>query len=167
MKINELQKAQVAAIKTLLPELKTCEEHGGRFDLSELAGLSAKTPALFVACLSIKGVSENGDETVALNNQFAAFIVTTDKKGLTRSAAGKNIAEALSGWLPNQRFDLQGVGVPKSISASNLYSGKARSKAVALWAVTWQQELDVGESAFPDGVLPENLYVGGELQEEL
>ena len=45
--------AIVAAIKAALPDLYTCEAHGGRFDLNELTRWSRKAPAVLVAAVSV------------------------------------------------------------------------------------------------------------------
>lgn len=165
MKLNELQSAIVLKLKDFLPSLRQCESHGGRFDLEELKARAAQSPAAFVALLNIKGVEENGDGTVTLRCLFSIFLVTTDKKGLRRDEAGRNLTEAVSAWLPNNRFDVQDVGAPASINAGNLYNGSARKDAVALWAVAWEQKVTVGSSDFAEGVLPAHLYIRNELQE--
>lgn len=164
MNVDDLHKAIVPKLKELLPELRTCDVHGGRFDLAELAALSANTPSAFVSFLNIKRVDENGDGTVALTCLFSIYFVTTNKKALDRATAGRNLAEAACAWLPNNRFGLQGIGAPESITAANLFDGKARNNAVALWAVAWEQKVQAGTSDFVDGVLPENLYIQEELQ---
>ncbi len=159
MKIDELHSAMVAAFKTLFLKAKTVETHNGRFNLEELGTISTKAPAVFVSFLTISSVEEAGDDRMDLNCQFAAYLVADDAKGLKRDAAAKNMAEAITVWLPNNRFGVEGVGAPAKISATNLYSGKARSKAVALWAISWEQKIRVGDSIFDeDGLLPEHVY---------
>ena len=165
MNVDELHKSIVPRLKALLPALRSCEMHGGRFDLAELAAVSAAAPAAFVSFLNIKKVEENGDGTVSLTGLFSIYFVTVDKKGLDRATAGRNLTEATCAWLPNNRFGLKGIGAPSSITGSNLYDGAARGKAVALWAVAWEQKVKSGSSDFPDGVLPSNLYIGQVLQE--
>ena len=167
MNVDDLHAAIVPKLKELLPALRTCEQHEGRFDLAALEALSAKAPAAFVSFLNIKKVEENGDGTVALTGLFSIYFVTTDKKGLDRATAGRNLTEAACAWLPNNRFGLTGIGAPESITGTNLYDGKARGKAVALWAVAWEQKVKAGTSDFEDGVVPEALYIGAELQEEI
>jgi phage gp37-like protein len=165
MNVDGLLTAIAPKLKELLPALRTCDTHGGRFDLAELEAVSAQTPAAFIAFLNVKSTSENGDGTVALNCLFSVYFVTTDKKGLDRSTAGRNLVEAACAWLPNNRFGLTGIGAPLAITGANLYDGKARGHAVSLWAVAWEQVVKAGTSDFVDGVMPENLYINEELQE--
>lgn len=169
MKIDELQNAMVIGFKTPFPKLAACEAHAGRFNLKELDALSVKTPAVFVSYLGIKDVQESGDGRVDLVCQFAAYIVTTDQRGLKRDAAAKNMSEAVTVWLPNRRFGVQDVGVPQNLRVDNLYDGSVRGKAVALAAVSWTQKVRVGESVFAgDGTVPTNVYAGsGENYEQV
>jgi hypothetical protein len=161
MKIDELQNAMVAEFKKFLPKLRMCEAYAGRFDLQELEAISVKAPAVLVSFLGIKRIEEAGDERVDLICQFAAYLVTTDQKGLQRDAAAKNMSEGIATWMPNRRFGVEDVGVPGGISADNLYDGKVRSKGVALAAVSWEQRVRTGESVFKDdGVLPQTVYAG-------
>jgi phage gp37-like protein len=159
MKIDELQNAMVTGFKELFPELAACRAYAGRFNLQELGALSVKTPAIFVSYLGIKGIQEAGDERMDLVCQFAAYIVTTDQRGLPRDAAAKNMSEAIAVWLPNRRFGVLDVGVPRDLRVDNLYDGSVRSKAVALAAVSWTQLVRTGTSVFAeDGTLPTEVY---------
>ncbi len=173
MTIDELQKAQVEKTEELFPKLKrgsksSVQAYGGRFNLDELESVSATAPSIFISFLGIKSAKEQEDERVRLNGLYTAFIVTTDARGLDRDTAGKNMAEIMAKWLPNNRFGLLDVSVPENIAAQNLYSGKARGKGVALWAVSWSQAVTGDKSVFDsDAAVPSTLYIGGELQEDL
>lgn len=173
MNIDRLQDAQVTAAKKLLPDLRTCRKHAGRISIEELAALSVASPALLISFLGTDKVEENGTEEMIAPCRFAAYVVTEDGKGLSRDTAGKNIVEALLGWIPNQRFGASlldppvSCQTPEQVAGTNLYDGAVRGKAVALWAVSWLQRVTIGTSVFKasGGTVPSKLYIGGELQE--
>ncbi len=171
MTIDELQNAQLEKLKELFPALGQRGRgmavlHAGRFGEGEIDELVVKTPAVFLTVTAVRQLVDCGDGRFSLECEFSAGILTTDAKGLPRDVAGKNMSESIVKWLPNNRFGLLDVGSPSAIAAANLYTGKARGKAVALWAVSWTQTVTGDESDFKtDAVTPENLYIGGELQE--
>lgn len=172
MNIDRLQDAMVNEAKTLLPDLRTCKKHAGRISIEELATLSVASPALLIAFLGTDKVEENGTEEMIVPCRFAAYVITQDAKELPRDTSAKNLVEALLAWIPNQRFkafDLNPpiyCSTPEQVVATNLYDGAVRSKVVALWAVSWMQRVTIGKSIFTDtGTLPDQVYIGGELQE--
>lgn len=162
MTLNDVINSICKQIKTWLPDLKTCESHGGRFDLKEIQRISGQAPAVYVSILATGKPKEVGTGEQDIPVTFAAYVVATDRNKLPRAVAALNMTECLivkvcgQNWgYPDQVF---GAG---TASSKNLYSGMIAKKGVALWAVTWQQTVRVGDDIFKtDLPMPSKLYTG-------
>ena len=141
--------------------------YAGRFDFADIARLSIKPPAIFVSVLAAQPADETGDDTLQADTVFSAFIVTG---GSTRDTAGLNMQEAVRSLLFKTESKVTGAARPKKISWMNIWSGGEAGKQVALQAVAWQQRILIGEQnkgdemftggfAWPDNVVPKNLYI--------
>ena len=167
MKLDEFRNAIAAYIRSMMPNLGECRPHPGRFDLEELKRVSAKTPAVYVACLGVSGATDAGgdDAMVDAGLAMAIYVVTTDRQGLPRDVAVLNIVEALSLALVGNRFGVADVGVPSEIKGQNLYAGNVDRIGVAMWGLSWKQSvrLKAESSEFGDTenpVLPTEIYAG-------
>ncbi|BCS94613.1 hypothetical protein DSLASN_02450 [Desulfoluna limicola] len=161
MSLNDLLKAVCAEFKSHFPSLRTCEPHGGRFDLQELKRISTKAPAVFVAILGTGKVKEVGSGEVDIPVSLAAFVVTKTEGKLPCAESALNVAEGLLTRIPGSNWACDGVFGADPATAKNLYSGTIASKGVAMWAVTWTQKVRMGEDAFrTDLPFPSELYVG-------
>lgn len=151
-------------LKGRLPALKTCELHGGRFDVQELKRLGTHAPAIYLSAMAAPLNGELGDGRRILRMQLTAFVVAKDAPGLSRDRAALNLVEALLLMIPNNVWGLAGqCSFPQKISAQNLYSGALDKTRLALWGVSWQQGVFAGQSLWPeDGVVPSKVYVGTE-----
>jgi phage gp37-like protein len=162
MTLNELTEAICTTIKTWLPELKTCTPHGGRFDGKEIARVSGRAPAVFVAVLSTgKGIEVgNGQQDVPVT--FAAYVAATDQRKLARAQAALNMVEGLVSRIYQQNWGFPDrVYAAKPAASRNLYSGIIAQKGVALWAVTWPQTVRLGEDVYrTEFPMPSELYLG-------
>ncbi|MGE4489276.1 MAG: hypothetical protein AB7E95_07020 [Kiritimatiellales bacterium] len=159
MKIDELHSAMIDRFKSAMPKLATAQKYFGRFNTDELDAISVKTPALLLSFLGGNPVTESGNGEVSILCQFSAFFVTTDQRGLPRDTAAQNLCEATCLLLPDNRFEVKGVGAPEKIAQQNLFSIKARTRAVTLCAVTWNQRVQTGTDVFAeDGTLPDTVY---------
>lgn len=134
------REAIVAAIEANVPSLRTCESHGGRFDRGELQRIGRKAPAVFVAALSVPGLEEMGG-AVPANLRWGAYVITRDTPQAGRDVAVLDYTEALLRLVRDNRWGLDGAQKPTKVSADNLFSGKLDSSGIAMWAVTWDQQL--------------------------
>lgn len=137
--LNQARDAIVQGIKTALPELRTCEPHGGRFAAGELARWSRKAPGVLVAALRIPAVRQ--DKSQLTEVQWGAFIVTKDSPQASRDQVALDYAEALVRVIRNQRWGLSGAQAPQNLSADNLFAAEIDRQGIALWAVTWRQAI--------------------------
>lgn len=162
MTLNDLLMSICSQIKTWLPDLKTCEPHGGRFDKNEIKRVSGRAPAVYVAVLATGRPEPVGTGEQDVPVTFAAYAVAIDKPKLSKAVAALNITELLV-----TRIYAQQWGRPEHVfgagpaSSRNLYSGVIATKGVALWAVTWRQTVRVGDDVFvTDLPMPSTLYLG-------
>lgn len=161
MRLNDALRAISARLKATFPGIRECAPHPGRFDEAELKRVATRAPALFVSCLGCLTVTNPGTEQADASLALAVYIVTQSVPGLPRDAGARNLAEALVTLVPLERWGLSGCGEAQAVRATNLYSGDVDKLGVALWAVSWQQTLRLGDSVFAaDGTLPRELYLG-------
>lgn len=144
MTLNEILQAIATEIKNKITPLRTCDTHGGRFDLQELLRVAAQSPGVFVSIVSVDDVKSLHGEFEALIT-FGAFSVAKDTPSADRSAMGLTIVQALASVIPNNMWGLdESVTKPESINAKNLYSGALDKKGVSLWGTTWRQRMSLG-----------------------
>jgi phage gp37-like protein len=138
--IHAAREAIVAAVDAALPELRTCQSHGGRFDRGELQRLSRRAPAVLVAVLGIPGLDDGAGAGRAAV-RWGAYVLTRDTPAVRRDVAVLDYAEALMRLVRGNRWALGSAQRPRRIGADNLYSGELDKHGIALWAVTWEQEI--------------------------
>ncbi|MDH5185173.1 MAG: DUF1834 family protein [Gammaproteobacteria bacterium] len=143
MTLLELRAAIVANIKAAFPTLKTCDGHAGRFDLTELKRISTRAPAVYVACLAIGSAEENGDISAEIS--WAAYVITRDEPTVKRDESALAIVHALIAHIPGNRWELDDAETrPVAIRAQNLYSASIDKQGIAMWAITWRQQMNLG-----------------------
>lgn len=173
MKLVNLQEAIKKAFQQRWPDMSNqIDIHPGRFSVEELTDMAIKAPALRFAILAMSKGKAVGTGEIDRDVKFAAFLITDDKKGLTRAEAALNIVEDIITFLPGQTFDVpeveeghigglfpieeEAVG-----EAQNLHSKKLGRRNVSVWGIAWTQKIRFGENEFADsGILPSGLYVG-------
>ena len=161
MQITDFRNKVCDEIKKQLPMLKACKGHGGRFDLGELKRISGRTPAVYVAITGTGRGQAVGTGETDLPLQMAAFIITSDRKGLSRTDASLNIAEYLIGVISGNSFDFQGAHPAGPVTGKNLYNGSLDRVGIALWGITWSQTLRLGKDVFETNYpLLKKLYLG-------
>ncbi len=159
MKFKELRQAIIDKINAELPELKAVSPHPGRFNLDELKRIATKLPAVRVALMGTPTVNilETGENEAVL--RLAAFVVTGDRRQLPKDEAALAIVESLLVFIPGQRWGVKGAMDAKGVKADNLFSGKVERQGVAMWAVTWEQSIRIGQGVWGGGVIPLEVYV--------
>jgi len=160
-RLIDAQSAVVAAIKRVLPALKTCEAHPGRFTLEELKAFAAKAPSAHVAMPNVRSIRRQGD-AIMVEVKFVGVVTARDtvveSVGLSRDEAVVNMITALIAELPRGTFGL-GISAPSDLRCDNLYDSGDRSKGVAMWAIHWTSTVQWLADT-DDGILPSALYFG-------
>lgn len=140
MSLLDVRNAIVGEIHGHLPSLRTCEGHGGRFDARELQRWAKKAPAVLVACLGFNGLSRNRTATM----QFAAFVLVGSKPREPRDEAVLLLVSAVANLLDGNTWGLEMVeSAPEQIRANNLYSAIVDKRGMALWGITWRQNVNL------------------------
>lgn len=138
--IDTVRQAIVASLRESLGQHVTVESHGGRFDRQELARYSKRAPAVLVAAMSIPEMLDTPRPGRA-GVQWAAFIVTRDAPGATRDTQALTLAESLVRQIPGNTWGVDSTQRPDRINAENLYSGEIDRLGIAMWAVSWRQQV--------------------------
>lgn len=159
MKLKALRQAIMNHINAQLPQLKAVDSHPGRFNLDELKRIATRLPAVRVALMGMPTVNrlETGENEAVI--RMAAFVVTGDRRQLPKDESALAIVESLLVFIPGQRWGLKGAMDARGVKADNLFSGKVERQGVAMWAVTWEQSLRLGENGWGGGRLPSEMYV--------
>lgn len=161
MTVDRLLTAVIETFNGALPKLKTCEVHGGRFDVSELKRMAAHAPGVYLAVIGVPGNKTGGDGRRTLTLQLTAFVVARDLPRVSRDLAALNMVQTLMGIIPENNWGIgKGGGMAYQVTATNLYSGALDKTRSALWGISWRQDITLGDDIWSGGVLPDELYVG-------
>ncbi|MBB4302351.1 hypothetical protein GGD81_001378 [Rhodobium orientis] len=160
------RKAVTAGIRAALPELKTCDGIGGRFDLEEIESRSITSPAVLVGILAAPLKSE-AQGTGRATLKVAAFVLT---EGRSRDDTSWAIAEAIGALAVSKstaRWGLDHLALPSEVRIEPVIS--RRKRGVALVVVQWSQSLsEIGASVFDEkDVAYTELYIDGALAVDL
>ncbi len=157
--LDDFRNAIAGHIKGLLPHLRECRPHAGRFDLAELKRLAARTPAVYIAILGVPQSENPGSGELDLELAMAAHIVTADTRGLARDVSALNLAQTLISRIYGNRWGVKWAFPAQKVKGQNLYSGNIDRVGVAMWGVSWRQKVRLGESSWADeGSVPAELY---------
>jgi len=119
--------------------------HAGRFDEAELKRLATKCPAVYLAILGLSKVVDNSSFGVVATAQFGAFVITKDQPGYPRDESSLTLVSALTAHIPGNDWGLDEVTDGAiGITGRNLYGAQIERYKVAMWAVTWQQSIQLG-----------------------
>lgn len=145
--IIDVRDAIVATIKEAIPGLRMVVGHAGRFDTAEeLLRIITQAPAVLVSCLAVNRVDEQGG-VLCPEVRWVAYVVTRDAPKLKKDVSAVAIIEQLVRVIAGNRWGIDGTHRPRGITGENLYSGAIDSLGVAIWAVPWQQGLDLPADA--------------------
>lgn len=146
MSLVASRNAIVTKIKEGIPQLLTCQPHGGRFDRADLMRYSPKAPAVLVGVLDLPNIERQQAEGKS-NVLWALFVITKDKPEEPKHDGALALVNALGLLIPNNRWGLdESIGVPMNIRAQNLYTTEIDKLGCALWGVTWSQLMSIGGS---------------------
>lgn len=130
----------VEALKAI-PGVRTVQTHGGRFDLAELKRVSTQSPALLIACLSLPGID---DRHGTLDVHWGIFIVARSNAREKRDEIALALAQRVLDLVRGNDWDVDAQR-PTRLRADNLFNTTVDKQGVALWAVSFQQKLNVAD----------------------
>ncbi len=189
--INIFVDSVVSSISNQFPELNTCVSWPGFLETTDLSVIHANTPGVFVAPVGSGAVTpiESGETDVTLHMVAYLLVVNTDS--LQREDTAQRLLTGLLGYiglgaqrwgLPNahpatavESEDVHGLtsdfqphvkdwrlGTAILARAADLYGGPTNPISnLALWAITWEQTLRVGNNVFDNSgeTVPDNPQV--------
>ncbi|MBF0445090.1 MAG: hypothetical protein HQL68_05830 [Magnetococcales bacterium] len=160
MIITNLLQTIVDNLHSVMPDLQDCKTHKGRFVAADLKNLSARTPAIRVALLGIPKTDSDGAGRPYATLKLVAYIITANTRELSSEVAAINLVEALTVHLHDQNWGQINLGIPTNTHAQNLFSSSIGNTRVALWGVSWEQDIYLQSSVDEEGVLPQAVYLG-------
>ena len=144
MSLQGVRASIVDRLQSALGGAARAKAHGGRFSLAELKRHAVQGPAVLVACLGVVKLTPAAAGVEALC-AWGAFVVCADKPLLPRDAAALGLVSAMLPLVPGQTWERDDVDQPRQVRADNLYTSELDKEGVALWALTWQQEITLGQ----------------------
>lgn len=145
-----MRAAVVGHIAESVTAFRTVQAHGGSFNREELARIALQSPACLVAVMGGE-LERHAGQPVASPTIFA-FIVTRGSSAEKRDEAALVLVEAVAALVVNNGWDYADAQAPDNMRIENLYSGDIDKQGVALWSVSWQQQLDI--AIYDDSDLP-------------
>lgn len=117
-------------------------EHGGAFSLEDIKRIALKSPAIVVGALGIPSFEIQGS-VISATTVFAAFCLAYDRKKERRDIAALLLAESVAVETLRNNWDGSASSSPKNIVGTNLYSIALDKLGVAMWAIRWEQLVDL------------------------
>jgi hypothetical protein len=162
MTLAELVTAAVSGLKVMFAEIKQVEEYAGQLNANATDRVTIAPPGILIAVLSAKYVADPGTGEIDLVARLAAYVVTNSAR--SRNARNQDalaLTDLVIVGVHGNRWGLDNVEPAKVERAENLVSAQFDKKGLAVWAVTWSQELRLGIDEWDGvGVIPTELYVG-------
>lgn len=145
--LAKLRTAVVGRLRDQIPNV-SIETHGGAFTKNDLAVISQKTPAVRVSVTGFSKITRHTDGRWKLPVHVAAVAIAkdsvVDKVKIDRDETALLLANVVSLAVVGHRFGFSGVFQPENIEARNEYSEDFYSAGLALWQVTWTQDVLLG-----------------------
>ena len=161
-----MEVAEVAAerIHAWLPGLKKCGVHAGAFSKSELERLSTGTPAIHLSVLGTQGNESVGDGRRNVEAEYAASILTRAAGNRNAEQVAEEIGAALLLRVPEEQWGQTGLSGASQVRLRNEFSPELAEREMALWILTWWQQIYLSEVAAEkeDCPLPVEVYVSQE-----
>ncbi len=144
MTLHDLRTAIIAALAAGFPAGTAVDEYGGRLTPEEIKRIAAQAPAVKVAILGVDEAKDTPSGRVEVTAVCGAFLITKSKPGSPRDAAALILVSGALALIPGNLWGLEDTQIPQAVRAQNLFSGELDKTAVALWGITWRQEISVG-----------------------
>lgn len=149
MSLLSYREAIVADIKAAIPTLRTVETHRGRFDsAAEIKRYGLAAPAVLIA-ITAGDPAPIASGTLRIDAGVALYVITRDQPQLARDAGALAIVEALLRHAQDNLWRDAALAAPKNFRAANLYAGAIDKLGVALWAVTFDQAVEIEPTLDP------------------
>lgn len=129
-----------AALDAILPQRLKVKTIAGRIDEKILRDI-AKTQGVYVALVTWKLIEQSLD-AATYNCGLVAFIVTKQIRAEDKETTAITIADQLTIALTINDMNL-GSKRPQKIASTTLYSDAIDKTGIALWSVSWQQEIEI------------------------
>jgi phage gp37-like protein len=155
--IVELRDTIMAGVQDRLGDAVSVISHGGRFDVDQLRRYTTRAPAIVVSCAGVSKIEIEGNERKA-SLQWAAIIIARNQPANMRDVLALAMLESLLHLIAGNNWDMNDVHTPTNISATNLFSATSDSLGNAMWALTWNQAIDLPGTFASSLDLFEKLY---------
>ena len=169
MSLDVLLDTMVGILQPKLPALKSCEQVGGRIDLAEMLRRSKTLPGAFLALMGTRDGKLYGNKLKA-TGQFLLVLVVASKatEGILPAdrtrAINRLLSQALVVVASAKDWGSSEVeGPPVKISSVNPYTKSADGNNLALYGLTWEQELALVADPLPSP-LDDFLYMDEQIQ---
>lgn len=149
MALNVILDDIAAYVAAQVAELKTSEVCGGTFDLVEMKRRGADLPASFVTLTATKRGNYQGGKlhcvgyflvVLAVTSRATGQIVPPDRARQILHLLGRVMIKiAAAGTFGNDEL----VSKPSSVASMNPYSAAIDSHNLALFGITWEQDLEL------------------------
>lgn len=156
MSLDAILDDMAAYTKLKLTELRTCEMAGGRIILEETDRRSLALPAAYFTCTGTRDGRLVAGKfrtrglfllVLVVKSNIAGQPVPQDRAHAIARFAGRALAmvAAAKTW-----GSAEVEGVPEKVASTNPYSEKIDKHGVAIWGITWEQQLAL--TAVPEPV---------------
>ena len=155
MSLDKIVDDMAAVIGSSLAEIKMSLLVGGRITIEEIRRREVKLPAAFTTCLGTRDGRLVGGKfrtrglfivVLAVESRAEVQLLKQDRaRGINRLAGRALTTIAKAGAWGNAEVE----GPPQNIASTNPYTGKADANNVALWGITWEQDLALAEEPGP------------------
>lgn len=155
MSLDQVLDSMAGVLATELPELKTSELAGGRFNLEELQRRSKALPAAFVACTATRDGRLQGKKFHCRGFFLVVLAVQSRAEG---QPVAQDRARAIASLLGRTMRKIAGAknwgnaevsSIPEKVASMNPYSTAADKNNLALWGITWEQDLELADNPAP------------------
>jgi len=145
MTLTELQTAAVAGIKAAIPSLAQCEPYAGQFAGDPGSRIAIHAPAVLVATLGCKPLSDPGTGQVDASCRMAAYVLARYANDRNKREAGCiDLAEVVALIVHLNNWSLAGVGCARINQMQGMTNITADKAGFSIWSVTWDQEIRLG-----------------------
>jgi hypothetical protein len=143
MILVQLRDAIVSGVKSAMPALLEVKPHGGRFDLDEIKKTAARSPSARVGCLGLREITFEGAVAKA-TSIWGVFVVANDQPGTSRDTVALTVVAGIGAVLPDNCWGLDAsVDGARQVRADNLFSKALDDNGIALWAITFNHQVDL------------------------
>ncbi len=149
--LTELQSAAVAGISAAIPSLAQCEPYAGQFAGDAGGRVAIHAPAVLVAILGCKPLSDPGTGQFDVSCRMAAYVLARFANDRNKREAGcVDLAEAVAVLIHQNNWGLAGVGCARINQLQGMTNITADKAGFSIWSVTWDQDIRLGAAPVND-----------------